>query len=176
MLGREYVNYIRDPAFSSVGDMTDAATHAGEVMQKAAQSLQNMAESVKGDLESAIDQGAKRIQAYATEIEAALRQDFPQTVADMQTALNKASRQIESARAVLDGMTAAGTLAADHAQQWKAVEKSLQELGTALRDQVGQLERSAKAVQDSGLTQTKASLSLDRSVASLDRAVQSLSI
>jgi methyl-accepting chemotaxis protein len=173
-VGRDYVDSMLQLAGSSVGNITDAATHAGEVMQKAAQSLQNMAESLKGDLESAIDQGAKRIQAYATEIEAALRQNFPQTVADMQTALNQASSQIESARAVLDGMTAAGTLTAEHAQHWSKVGTSLQELATALHDETDQLERSAKTIQESVVAQTKASLSLDRTVGALDRSVGTL--
>lgn len=173
-IGRDYVDSMIQLAGSSVGNITDAATHAGEAMQSAARSLQNMAESVKGDLESAIDQGAKRIQAYAMEIEAALRQNFPQVVAEMQTALNRASGQIESARAILDGMTAAGRLAAEHAQQWSKVEKLLQELGTALRDETGLLERSAKAIQESGLAQTRASQSLDRSITALDRTVNIL--
>lgn len=173
-IGRDYVDSMLQLAGSSVGNITDAATHAGEVMQQAAKSLQNMAESVKGDLGSAIEDGAKRVQAHMTQLEAALRQNFPQAVADMQATLNRASGQIESARAVLDGMTTAGTLAAEHAQQWSRVERSLQEFGTALRDETGLLERSAKAIQESGLAQTRASQSLDRSITALDRTVNTL--
>lgn len=174
LIGREYVSSIRELAGSSVGDITNAAVQGGRQLAEAAKSLQIMADSVKSNLQDAIDGGATRVQGYLEQFDTVLGQRFPQVVSDLQTALDRASGQIESARAILDGMTATGTLAAEHAQQWSRVEKSLQDLGIALREETDLLERSAKVIQESGLAQTRASQTLDRSVTALDRSVNTL--
>jgi hypothetical protein len=163
-LGSSYVASVRDYAVAASGDITQAASTASVELTAAASSLRVSADAMTPELRKAIETGAEHLRVHLDEFNAAFGQHFPKAVVNLQVALGSAAQALEGAKAVLDGMTSASKIAAEHTQEWTKLGVSLHELRVAVQGNREPMERSADAIKSAADANTRASDALGKAV------------
>jgi type I site-specific restriction endonuclease len=168
-LGREYVTSVTDYAVAAAGEITTGAKMASTELTAAANSLRVSADAMTPELRRAIEMGAAQLRGHLTDFNAAFGQHFPKAISDLQTILGTSSQELELAKSIMEAMTTSGNLTAEHAQEWKKVEASLRDLGTAVNGNRDQMEHSAASIKASAEAHKRASETLGETVNVLKR-------
>lgn len=136
----KYVQEMRQQASATSGELSAAAHTSATSLTTAAQNLQMIANTIDQQLKDAISAGAGALGAHLKDFNDAFQQQFPKAVADLQAALAQASQRMETARAVLEGMTTASQHASAQTEEWKKV-------GAVLRESTATVTRALTALQ-----------------------------
>jgi hypothetical protein len=146
-LGRDYVDFVRNIAVASSGDIAEATKSASSKISEAAVGLLVAAEVMAPQLKQAIQDGAEHLKQHLQDFTAAFNEKFPAALLELKNTLGSAAEQIESTRSLLQGLTSAGASADKHVSGWKAVEDSLHSTEAALQANCNYLERMTISIQ-----------------------------
>jgi hypothetical protein len=173
-IGREYVASVQGIAGGMISDIAEACKRAAGSIEGASDGLRVTAASITPELQTAIQTGADHLNRHLIAFDNAFAKHFPQAVADLEETLRTAAQQIGHSRSVLEGMSAATTVAGEHAKAWADVQGQLKALADTLRSDFEVVDRHAMAVTKSAEAHLRIPASLEKSTAAFDSATRTL--